>query len=211
MKNIFTVLLFLFILVSVSSSQTLRYYLYQNEPEPFYDSTSIKFDLLKATNVNLWVTDSIGNTIATLRENTYCSAGTYKSVWLPSTTLPEGTYFCKMTADTFSSTITMHRKATATSVFDQSPINISQYVLYQNYPNPFNPATVIRYSLPVNGSVTLKVYDVIGREVAMLMNQEKLAGTYQIPFDASKLPSGIYFYRLTAGSFTQVKKMLMIK
>jgi len=85
------------------------------------------------------------------------------------------------------------------------------FSLSQNYPNPFNPSTNITFSLPKKSIVLLKVFDLLGREVVTLMRQEKSAGTYHVTFDASKLPSGVYFYRLTAGDFTQVKKMLMIK
>ncbi len=89
-----------------------------------------------------------------------------------------------------------------------SPVKFS---LEQNYPNPFNPGTVISWKSPVSSRQTLKVYDVLGREVATLVNEYKPAGTYQVEFNASKLPSGIYFYRLNAGSFTQTKKMILIK
>jgi hypothetical protein len=85
------------------------------------------------------------------------------------------------------------------------------YALGQNYPNPFNPATVISYQLPVSGSVSLKVYDVIGREVATLVNETKEAGSYQVIFNASKLASGVYFYKLTAGSYASVKKLMLLK
>jgi hypothetical protein len=89
-------------------------------------------------------------------------------------------------------------------------------VLQQNYPNPFNPTTTIQYSIPIETthravSTTLKVYDVLGREVATLVNEEKLPGNYQINFDASKLSSGIYFYKITAGSFVLTKKMVLMK
>jgi hypothetical protein len=87
----------------------------------------------------------------------------------------------------------------------------TEYVLSQNYPNPFNPSTIISFSLPSKAFVSLKVFDLLGREVAMLMSQEKSAGTYNVTFDARKLPSGVYFYRLIAGDFTQVKKMLLVK
>jgi hypothetical protein len=85
------------------------------------------------------------------------------------------------------------------------------FSIAQNYPNPFNPLTTIGFSIPTKSFVSLKVFDLIGREVTTLMSQEKPAGTYHVTFDASKLPSGVYFYRLTAGDFMQVKKMLMIK
>ena len=88
----------------------------------------------------------------------------------------------------------------------------AKYNLTQNYPNPFNPSTKINYSLPVEGNVTLKIYDILGREVRTLINNEmKSAGQYTINFDASTLPSGVYLYRLQSGDFVQVKKMMLIK
>ncbi|MFZ1460579.1 MAG: T9SS type A sorting domain-containing protein, partial [Ignavibacteria bacterium] len=90
-----------------------------------------------------------------------------------------------------------------------------RFTLYQNYPNPFNPGTVIKYELLNPGSITLKIYDIKGKEVAVLENEFKPAGEYTINFNASDnindLPSGIYFYRLTAGGFTESKRMLYIK
>ncbi len=85
------------------------------------------------------------------------------------------------------------------------------YSLSQNYPNPFNPVTNIKFSIPKSGLITLKVYDIIGREVEQLINQTMNAGIYKYDFDASHLSSGVYFYRMTAGDFTETKKMLMIK
>jgi len=87
----------------------------------------------------------------------------------------------------------------------------SDFVLEQNYPNPFNPATNIRFSLPEANQVTLRVYDMLGQEVATLVNQFMNAGTFEISFDASELPTGIYTYSLTAGNFNSVKKMMLIK
>jgi|GEM_PF-4589836 len=80
-----------------------------------------------------------------------------------------------------------------------------------NYPNPFNPATIITYSLPKASFVTLKVYNILGREITTLVNENKQAGKYEVTFDASELPSGIYFYRLTAGNENLVRKMLLVK
>ena len=85
------------------------------------------------------------------------------------------------------------------------------FVLYQNYPNPFNPATRIQYSVAGSQKVMLKVYDVLGREVATLVNEQKSPGTYEVNFDGSKLASGIYYYRLQSGNNIAVKKMVMIK
>ena len=92
----------------------------------------------------------------------------------------------------------------------QGPIP-DQFSLAQNYPNPFNLETNIRYSLPNEEFVTLKVYDVLGREIATLVNRQQREGTYEIKFNVSGISSGIYFYRLSAGNFTQVKKMLAVK
>ena len=85
------------------------------------------------------------------------------------------------------------------------------FMLSQNYPNPFNPVTIINYQLAMNNFVTLKVYNTLGEEVATLVNEEKPAGKFDVTFDASKLSSGIYFYRLKAGSFIQTKKMILLK
>ena len=88
---------------------------------------------------------------------------------------------------------------------------VSDYKLYQNYPNPFNPSTKIEYDLPKEGMISLKIYDMLGREVKTLVNEHKNAGSYNIEFNANHLTSGIYFYRLTSGNFTQVKKLILIK
>jgi len=87
----------------------------------------------------------------------------------------------------------------------------AEFMLYQNYPNPFNPSTVISYQLPVNTFVTLKVFDIIGNEVATLVNQEKPAGSYEVTFDASNLTSGVYFYELRTDNFRSVRKLMLIK
>jgi hypothetical protein len=85
------------------------------------------------------------------------------------------------------------------------------YSLEQNYPNPFNPATTISYSIPKAGNVKITVFDMLGREIAVPVNGFKSAGSYNVEFDGSELASGVYFYRLEAGSFTDVKKMTLIK
>jgi photosystem II stability/assembly factor-like uncharacterized protein len=87
----------------------------------------------------------------------------------------------------------------------------SDFSLSQNYPNPFNPVTKINFAIQKQGLVTLKVYDMLGREVASLLNETKAAGHYTVEFDASKLSSGIYFYKLQTGSFTSIKKMVLVK
>ncbi len=92
------------------------------------------------------------------------------------------------------------------------------FSLEQNYPNPFNPSTVIRYQLPVSSDVTLKVYDILGKEVVTLVDEYKPAGKYEVEFNAlssfrlvRNLTSGTYFYQLQAGSFIETKKMSLLK
>jgi hypothetical protein len=92
----------------------------------------------------------------------------------------------------------------------------NKFSLSQNYPNPFNPSTLIQYSLPETveeniQSVQLVVYDILGREVATLVNQKQKPGNYKVEFDGRKLTSGVYFYQLTAGTFTNTKKLILMK
>ena len=87
----------------------------------------------------------------------------------------------------------------------------TQYALQQNYPNPFNPATTIEYSIPQQSPVTVKIFDLLGREVAVLVNEEKDAGRYSVQWNAAAMPSGIYFYRLQTGQFTEAKRMILMK
>ena len=97
-----------------------------------------------------------------------------------------------------------------------SPVQVSQQVpksfeLLQNYPNPFNPSTVISYSLPGSATVTLKIFNALGQEVALLVNERKEPGNYQTTWSVSNTPSGVYFYRLQAGSFVETKKMILLR
>ncbi|MHA2032753.1 MAG: T9SS type A sorting domain-containing protein [Candidatus Kariarchaeaceae archaeon] len=97
------------------------------------------------------------------------------------------------------------------NIEDEYEIKSSSYLLSQNYPNPFNPTTKIKFQIPELSFVTLKVYDVLGSEVATLVYEDKPAGSYEYEFNAAQLPSGIYFYRLQAGSFIETKKMVLMK
>ena len=87
----------------------------------------------------------------------------------------------------------------------------SEYSLEQNYPNPFNPVTTISYSIKENGLVTLKVFDILGKEIATLVNEDQIAGSYSLEFDASTYASGIYFYSLNSGEYISTKKMILLK
>jgi photosystem II stability/assembly factor-like uncharacterized protein len=94
---------------------------------------------------------------------------------------------------------------------EEEPVSIYNYSLFQNYPNPFNPITHIRYSIPQSSRVILKVYDVLGNQVAKLVDKYQNAGEYDVIFSADELASGIYFYRLMAGSYNNTKKMIFLK
>jgi cyclophilin family peptidyl-prolyl cis-trans isomerase len=98
----------------------------------------------------------------------------------------------------------------STSSVDENS-NLFTYNLEQNYPNPFNPITVIKYHLAKPGFVTLSIYNMLGVEIAKLVNDEKSAGSYDVEYDATHLPSGIYFYSLQAGSFAETRKMVLLK
>jgi hypothetical protein len=87
----------------------------------------------------------------------------------------------------------------------------AEFNLYQNYPNPFNPATIIKYQVPSLSHVSIKIYDLVGREVAVLVNEQKDPGNYQVNFESKNLASGIYFYKMMAGDFTFVRKMNLLK
>ena len=88
---------------------------------------------------------------------------------------------------------------------------VSEFALDQNYPNPFNPSTIIKYSIKEKSNVELKIFDLLGSEIATLVNEEKAPGNYDVSFDASSLSSGVYLYTIKAGSFVQTRKMLLMK
>jgi hypothetical protein len=83
--------------------------------------------------------------------------------------------------------------------------------LHQNYPNPFNPKTIIKYDLPQQTKVLLKIYDILGNEVITLVNETKPSGQYEVEFDGTNLSSGVYFYRIEAGEFIETKKLILLR
>ena len=102
--------------------------------------------------------------------------------------------------------------AIATSVNNQISGTPSSYGLYQNYPNPFNPTTNIKWQMPNAGMIKIGVYDLSGKEVAVLVNEELIAGTYEVQWNAlATMASGIYFYKMTAGDFSETKKLVLLK
>ena len=123
------------------------------------------------------------------------------------------TYYYRLSAFDFSgneSEYSAQAAANTVGVVTVEPVP-REFGLHQNFPNPFNPTTVISYQLPVISHVTLKVYDLLGREVAVLVNEKKDAGRYSVQWDAARLSSGIYFYSLQAGEYRDTKRMLLLK
>ena len=87
----------------------------------------------------------------------------------------------------------------------------TKYFLSNNFPNPFNPSTTLKYSIPKESAVIIKVYDILGKEIETLVNEEKPIGTYEVTWNAENLSSGVYFYCLQAGDFVQTKKLILLK
>ena len=117
-----------------------------------------------------------------------------------------------VTIDPFNNQITgIMVNFNVTGVEDEQPIIPDETILFTNYPNPFNPVTRIKFVLSENELTSLRVYNLIGQEVAVLVNSNLAAGSYEVSFNAENLSSGIYFYTLQVGKFKQTKKMLLLK
>lgn len=117
----------------------------------------------------------------------------------------------KFSGSNFSVTIGFWQVTSIVTSVENEEILPIEFRLYNNFPNPFNPSTTIKFDIAERGLVTLKVYDILGREISTLVNEEKDIGRYEVSFGLPYLASGIYIYRLEAGSFVNVKKMLLIK
>ena len=151
----------------------------------------------------------------------------YLYVWINGTQFVDGVYLgsCSYTDITLAFSWIYYSSAKITGYIDDVTINYidpngiqtisseipSKFSLSQNYPNPFNPLTNIRFDLPKTSETTLIVYDARGREVATLVDEELKAGSYQVDWDGNGYTSGVYFYRLEAGEFVEVRKMILIK
>ncbi len=130
--------------------------------------------------------------------------------------LPEGTYYWSVQSvdNNFNASEFADEQKIKVdySKVDSSKFEIpTQFAIYQNYPNPFNPATEIKYSIPKTENVTLKVYDILGRQIAALVNEKKSAGNYKDEFNGSNFSSGVYFYQIKAGNYIETRKMLLLK
>jgi hypothetical protein len=131
-----------------------------------------------------------------------------------STDLPAGdgcTAAWTATSLAYRANVCMTINTNLIGIGNNTTILPGSYSLFQNYPNPFNPVTQIKYDLPKQGFVTLKIYDVLGREISRLVNEVKSPGSYMVDFDGTNLASGVYFYKLEVNNYTNIKKMMLIK
>ena len=167
-------------------------------------------DTLLASGLEIILTNSGDGTLSPIFD---LGNGIYEATITAPTVIGSDTISAKVVLG--NDTVSIFTKITVQYI---SPVSVigeeiaaDRFYLYQNYPQPFNPSTKIKYQLPEVSTVTLKIYDVLGKEVATLVNETKSAGTYEVVFDATGLTSGIYFYTLNAGSFSETKKMILTK
>jgi predicted extracellular nuclease len=195
-----------------------------------YEGMLVKFNNVTVTDTTSWVfsdrtefavADNSGSPILVRRDgrNTYTNVPAESTTTTPKKVLRPGSHLSSLTGVMYYSfnryKILPRTDAdfgTVTSVdINREPVVPVQYALGQNYPNPFNPSTLIVYDLPTAGLVTVNIYNVLGQEVRTLVHEVQTAGRYTVRFNGTSLPSGVYFYRLQAGAFSQAKKMLMVK
>ncbi|MBI2428365.1 MAG: T9SS type A sorting domain-containing protein [Ignavibacteriales bacterium] len=198
------------------------------DAEP-YEGMLVRFDSVEVTSIDpvfsepteYWISNS-SQAVLVRRDgrNTYSNAPA--DTLISSTIVRVGDKFTSVTGIVHFSggryKVTPRTNADYTGFTGTLGVRITRgstvpdvYSLTQNYPNPFNPATTLRYSIPQASQVVLTVYNVIGQEVATLVNEHQTSGVYTVAFDASNLASGMYLYRITAGNFVQTKKMILLK
>jgi hypothetical protein len=152
------------------------------------------------------------STLASTSQYTPTSAADWKS---RAFVLPVGTNKVRFRAKSaFGNNLYIDNTCLSNPITGVTPITLeipAVYSLSQNYPNPFNPVTKINFALPKQGFVTLKIFDVLGREVKTLVNEVKTAGKFSVDFNASEFASGVYFYRMESNGFSDIKRMMLIK
>jgi len=187
-----------------------------NTTTPYEIKASIKTKSGVANAKLFWTTDTLSGYT---QVNMTAVADTFKAN-IPAQPLNTKVYYYISATSNSSKTVTKPFTAPSGNfrftvmnpvAITNEPSVITNYNLEQNYPNPFNPMTSIRFSLAKSGLTTIKVYDVLGREIAELLNEVKESGTHFVNFDGSYLTSGIYFYKISSGNFSDTKKMLLVK
>jgi len=208
MKDIPLICLILILLLAgISNAQTT------------HDVTVTNFSFTPAT-LNITVGDTVrwtnvlGNHNVVADDNSFTSGPVAPAPWEYShifTTAGNNPYYCALHGGPGG-------QGMSGVIIVENPVGVpvdeliaDKFELQQNYPNPFNPTTSISFSIPSSAFTSLKVYDIIGNEVATLVNEEKTAGTYKIEFNAKQLSSGVYLYRLQAKNFITTKKFLLMK
>jgi hypothetical protein len=174
------------------------------------------FFITGTTNGNWWIhqgdmwlfkTDADGNM---LWERIY-NIRLCDYAWSGVQTTDGGYVVSGMTSTGFGGDLWLAKIAPAPTGIEENQSAVTDYVLYQNYPNPFNPSTAIKFTLPKTSDVSLKIYNIIGEEVVTLVNDRLSGGMYHYQWDAANLASGVYVYRLEAGTFAEAKKMILMK
>lgn len=217
MKLFFIFLLFASLLFSQKNNNTLPVELIYFEAIPQVESILVKWGT--ATEIENYgfevqrSTDLISFEVLEFIFGHGTTFSTHHYVYVDSP-LISGTYYYRLKqidtnggfeiTDTISATL-------ITSSLIEDEISQIEFSLSQNFPNPFNPSTVISFQLSAASKVNLKVFDVLGNEIAVILNEEKNTGRYDVVFNSSNLTSGIYYYQLSAGNLVQTKKMILLK
>ena len=208
---------------AIISSDTIRIWntgAYENCGCLFRMDVSISYDTIYVTEVdtasnwaNCTCTFDLSETITGLQGGTYL-VKVYRKMPL---FYPDTVFYIGSTSFIYGgSTLTFFSQSYQSECYNITEVTgyeeyPKEFTLEQNYPNPFNPSTVISFQLPVSSQVTLKVYDTLGREVAVLINGAKSSGEYKVEFNANSLSSGIYFYRLQTERNSSTKKLILMK
>ena len=213
MKNLFySVVLVSFLLLNTGAySQTVHDVSVSNFSFTPAQLTIQVGDVVRWTNVS-----GTHNVVAD--DNSFTSGSPSSTAWVYEHTFSSAgsnPYYCSLHGGVggvgMSGVVTVEA---ATDVNDND-LSVKEFKLEQNYPNPFNPSTTINYQVPAASNVVIKIYNVLGKEVATLLNEEKTAGRYSINFDATSksinLSSGVYFYRMQAGDFVDIRKMILMR
>lgn len=173
-------------------------------PEYFNDELDLLNDFLFVDAGNYILDKNTGRIVGRI----FYSAPGYLNEFFTET---KHLYYCKTNIETNYESIDIMEYTIITSVNDVNNSDIKEYFILQNYPNPFNPNTEIKFSIPNSEIVQIKVYDIFGKEIKTLLNEFKPTGVYEVEFDASNLPSGVYFYRMISGSYSETKKMILLR
>jgi hypothetical protein len=174
-----------------------------DDPQVFETETELDLE----GNVALGAGDALAVSLPVSVADTVTISGTDIELTLSGTVRGESSLRVPASSNEAAVTLTIDPR-TSTGVDDERPV---AFVLEQNYPNPFNPNTRIAYVLAASGPIRLAVYDLLGREVAVLVDSYAPAGRYEVGFDAGDLPSGMYVYRLTADGFADAKTLIVLK